>query len=381
MVAVVPQFRRSKHMPIRSLPLCVGWLVFEQANYLTTLDTSFPWLNIGYAFSDTWLVALAPIGGITLVSAAVVTVTLGLLMLPSMPRLGMVVVGVPWFASASLLQQEWTHPDGELEVALVQANVSLAEKFDNDGAVLAWDAHAELSMQAKDADLVVWPEGSVPMMRDQVSEHIHLLAQQLNSPVLAGVYIDDEVPDDRIVYNGALAIEPVGRSKTFLKYKRVPFGEYTPFAWILAPIQKSMNIPNSGIREGPLHQSSVSLDCCSLGLSICYEVAFPYLISQRAQDSDFLVSISEDGWFGNSMGPAQHMQIARMRAIETQRYVIRATSSGITGVIDPNGKLVAKLPTFERGVLISTIEARTGSTPYMKVVSFAQDLIEGFFPG
>ncbi|MCY3885371.1 MAG: apolipoprotein N-acyltransferase, partial [Gammaproteobacteria bacterium] len=222
-------------------------------------------------------------------------------------------------------------------------------------------------------------EGALPIREHQATPYIQLLAQRMNSSILAGVYISDDMRSELEVYNGAVGVNPDRGTDTFLKYKRVPFGEYTPFAWVFGPIQSGMNIPNSRIMAGPSSQAPLQLDCCTLGMSICYEIAFPYLIGQRAQDTDFVVAISEDGWFGNSLGPAQHMQIARMRAIETRRYVVRATSSGITGVVDPKGKLVARLPSNTPGVLTSTIETRKGSTPFMFVAGFVQNIFDGFF--
>ena len=375
----VPVFRRSEHLAIRSLPLCAGWLVFEQANYLTALDTSFPWLDIGYSFIDTWLAGLATIGGITFVSAGVLVVVVGLLMVGSMPRWSIVLIGFPWIAGALASQQEWTEADGQLDVALVQANVSLQDRFSEDGLDLAWSTHMDLTVQARDADLIVWPEGSIPIVEHMAAEHLHLLAKQLNTNILLGIYIEDDDRKDQKVHNGAVAVEPIGHKSQFLKYKRVPFGEYTPFEWIFQPIQSGMNIPNSNIEAGPLRQSPLTIDCCTMGISICYEIAFPYLIGRRAKNTDFLVAISEDGWFGNSLGPAQHMQIARMRAIETQRYVVRATSSGLTGIVNPKGKLVEVLPANEPGVLTSTIETRTGSTPFMFVAGIVQGMFDGFF--
>lgn len=377
--ATVPQFRRSQHLAIRSMPLCAGWLVFEQANYLTALDTSFPWLDLGYAFIDTWLAGFATIGGVTLVSTGVLVISVGLLMIASMPRISVVLIGLPWIAGLWALQQDWTVPERDMDVALVQANVSLKEKFSQEGLDLAWFTHVDLSRSAIGAELVVWPEGALPITEDKAQEHIRWLAQQLNSTILLGMYIEDEARDSRKVYNGAVSVEPNGHIDRFLKFKRVPFGEYTPLEWVFEPIQSSMNIPNSNVKAGPNRQSPLALDCCKLGISICYEVAFPYLIGRRAHDTDFIVAISEDGWFGNSMGPAQHMQIARMRAIETQRYVVRATSSGITGIVDPKGKVIAKLPANEPGVLIATIETRTGTTPFMFVAGIVQGVFDGFF--
>ncbi len=377
--ATIPQFRRSQHLAIRSLPFCAGWLVFEQANYVTALDTSFPWLDIGYAFTDTWLAGFATLGGITLVSAGALAVAVGLLMIASMPRLSVALVGLPWFAGLLALQQEWTVVSEDVNVALVQANVSIKEKYSEDGLGLAWSTHVDLSRSAVEADLVIWPEGALPIAEHQAREYIQSLAKYLDTSILTGVYIRDDVRGSQKAYNGAVSVEPVGNTNQFLKFKRVPFGEYTPLEWLFEPIQSGMNIPNSNIKAGPARQSPLELDCCKVGMSICYEIAFPYLIGRRVQNTEFLVAISEDGWFGNSMGPAQHMQIARMRAIETQRYVARVTSSGITGVVDPKGKLVAVLPVNEPGVLTTTIEKRTGSTPFMFIAGIVQGIFDGFF--
>lgn len=377
--ATIPQFRRSRHLALRSLPLCAGWLVFEQANYVTALDTSFPWLDIGYAFTDTWLAGLATIGGIPLVSAGVLVVAVGLLMIASMPRLSLLFVGLPWFAGLLATQQEWTVVEKEIEVALVQANVGIKEKFLEGGLNLAWSTHVDLSRRATESDLVIWPEGALPTSEQEARAYIHSLARYLDTTIVSGLYVEDSTRGSKKAYNAAVSVDPVGDTNRFLKFKRVPFGEYTPLEWLFSPIQKGMDIPNSNIKAGPARQSPLVVDCCSLGMSICYEIAFPYLIGQRAHNTDFLVAISEDGWFGNSMGPAQHMQIARMRAIETQRYVVRATSSGITGIVDPRGKLVATLPADEPGVLISSIETRTGSTPFMFIAGIIQSVFNGFF--
>ena len=136
--------------------------------------------------------------------------------------------------------------------------------------------------------------------------------------------------------------EKSGRSMESIKQKLVPFGEHIPFEPVLRPLMKWLNLPTSGLRPGRGQPESMNLDEVNVGVMICYEIAFPGYVAQRSRDADFLVTISEDGWFGNSIGPAQHMQIARMRAIETARYVARATTTGISGIVDPKGKLVGQ---------------------------------------
>ncbi len=350
---------------VHFLGWCAGWLVFETTNYITFLDSSFPWLHLGYAFTDTWLVGLAALGGVSLVATGALLTAVGLLRLQTLRQWSLLLIGIPWIAGAFAIQHDWTEAGEDVNVALVQPNVTLAEKFEEGGLELAWDSHIRLSAEAAAADLVIWPEGSLPARVHQIQGDLHSLANLLGTTIVLGAYVEEEQRGEKRIYNGVIAYQPQEPdAPMFLKTKLVPFGEYTPFAWLVQPIREQMEIKYSDLSPGHEAQPSISIDCCTFSVSVCYEIAFPFLIAERSHKTDFLVAVSEDGWFGNSLGPAQHMQIARMRAIETGRYIVRATSSGITGVIDPKGRLVETLPQFEADVLQTNIFKMTGATPF-----------------
>ena len=279
---------------VDSLGWCVGWLVFEQINYLTGVDTSFPWLHIGYAFTDTWLAGLASIGGVTLVSAVVLAIALGILLLPRMRLVSLVVIGAPWLGGLLSLQTDWTKPSSEIDVALVQANITLPEKMAEDGFSRSWLAHAELTAQVAEADLVIWPEGALPRYEDEVRLYFRRLAVQYDTRLLAGAYVrrNGSFEEETVrVYNGLVGFEPHDREvHTFLKTKLVPFGEYTPFSWLFEPIREMLDIEYSDLTRGSILQPPLEFASWTIGVSICYEIAFPYLIANRAKATDFIVA-------------------------------------------------------------------------------------------
>lgn len=369
---------RSNNSLANPVGWCAGWLCFEQINYVTGLDTSFPWLHVGYAFTDTWLASLASVGGITLVGLSAFVIAVGVLELPRWRHWSMLAIGIPWFAGALLAEHDWTTAGKDVDVALVQANIPLADKWKKGGFERAWSAHEALTEQATNADLVVWPEGALPAFDDELDAYFRLLTDRYNVRLVAGTLV--RRGNNGLVYNGVIAAEPgVEETGKFLKTKLVPFGEYTPFSWLFGPIRDSLDIQHATLTKGSENQEPLSIECCSFGVSVCYEIAFPTLIAERAKNTDFIVASSEDGWFGNSLGPAQHMQIAQMRAIETGRYVVRSTSNGITGVVNPKGKLVHKLPRNEPGVLRTKITKVEGSTPFMYIAALVQQLASPFF--
>ncbi len=378
MRTVLGALLRSHSALASSMAWCAGWLIYEQINYSTSLDTSFPWLHIGYALTDTWVASLASIGGVSLVGLCAFAMALGILEFPRWRLWSMVAIGVPWFAGALIAQQDWTIAGDEVDVALVQANVSLQEKWEDSGFVRSWEAHRDLTAQIDAADLIVWPEGALPAYEDELHPHFRYLTDRLNATLVIGAIVREGYAGP--VYNGLVVLEPgYEEFGKFLKTKLVPFGEYTPFAWLFGPIRDALEIRNADYSKGHSNQHPLTIECCTFGVSVCYEVAFPMLIAERARNTDFIVASSEDAWFGNSLGPAQHMQIARMRAIETGRYLVRSTSNGITAIVDPKGRLVHSLPRNEPGVLRTVITKMEGSTPYMYIASFIGMIAGPFF--
>jgi len=155
-------------------------------------------------------------------------------------------------------------------------------------------------------------------------------------------------------------------SGRYVKRRLVPFGEYVPLEGLLRGLIGFFNLPMSTSEPGPESQPGMTAGAVRIGTAICYEIAYPELVRRDAQTADVLVTISNDAWFGGSIGPHQHLQIARMRALENARYVLRSTNTGITAAIDERGVVQARLPQFEQGVLTANWRPMAGETPFTR---------------
>lgn len=350
----------------------LGWLVFEFQNTLLESDIAFPWLQAGYAFIDTWLVGVATIGGVTFVSFFVLVTAMALYRIRRIRFITMVLAALPWLLGIVLLNVPWTRPLEEKDIVLVQSNFSITEKTSENGPTLSWRTNQRLSLEESDVDFVIWPEVALhtPLTQDLVYS-LYLLAVRVDASVIAGMWSETDVRDgESILHNAAVGVSKLSPEyQEYHKIKMAPFGEQIPFEPALKPIIRWLKLPVSRVSAGIGPQINMELDGVTVGMTICYEIAFPSYVAKRSRDADFLVTMSEDGWFGNSIGPAQHMQIARMRSVETGRYLARATTKGISGIVDPKGKLIATMPVDEQGVVRGTIQTMEGETWFVKYVS------------
>ena len=343
------------------------WMVWEAFLQLEALVVSFPWLLIGYAFIDTWLASYAPVGGVALVSLVAVVSCATLLFIRE-SALAIVVFVLVWLSGWTLSHMEWTEEGDEISVALVQGNVSLHDKWKENGFQEAFQTHTDLTVKyASEVDFVVWPEGALPVYDDQVRSHLRFVAEQIEGTLITGLFSRDMLLGE--YYNSVAALRK-DQPNVSLHFKNhlVPFGEYLPLRSITKPVAERLQMPMANLSPGPLRHTradrSFSIPGAHIGLYICYEIAYPNIV-RRADfqvGADFLLTISEDGWFGTSLGPAQHMQIARMRALETGRYLVRATSTGITAIVNPKGQIESRLIPHEADVLRGTIYKMEGTT-------------------
>ena len=147
----------------------------------------------------------------------------------------------------------------------------------------------------------------------------------------------------------------------------MPFGEYLPLDALLRPVTSALGIPVSNFSSGSEQQPMMAVAGHPFGVSICYEIAFGEEIINDLPRARFLVTVSNDAWFGTSVGPHQHFEIARARAVETGRFLLRATNTGITAVVAPDGKVPKRLPQFEAGILFGEVVPMSGATPYVRV--------------
>jgi apolipoprotein N-acyltransferase len=199
-----------------------------------------------------------------------------------------------------------------------------------------------------DKDLIIWPEAAVPLMYHDALNFLSDIgaeAAATNTGIITGILYDD--PEVYAFYNSIIGI---GRADgIYFKQRLVPFGEYVPLEKWLRGIIAFFDLPNSIIFPGPREQAILSFEGFNIAPSICYEIVYPDLVARLAQDAALLVTISNDAWFGQSIGPKQHFQMARMRALENRRYLLRATNTGISGIIDPQGQIKVLAPPYRQG--------------------------------
>lgn len=332
--------------------------------------TGFPWLFLGYSQVDGPLAAWAPVIGtmgisalLALSSASVAQWMLGRTLSASY---GIGLSLLLWLLAIHLGMQQWVHAADKppLKVAAVQANIPQEQKWDPGFLLPTYRLYQDLTEQNWDADLIVWPETSIPRLFHRAQSFITRmddLAQKHHSAIIAGIPYSS--PEDRHRYYNSIIAFGDGQG-VYHKKRLVPFGEYVPLEDMLRGLIEFFNLPMSNFSVGP--DKNVLLDVHGIKLApfICYEVVYPDLVNENLPAADVLITISNDTWFGDSHGPLQHMQMAQMRALETGRYLIRGTNNGVTALVDYHGKIITALPQFTRGVLRGEVKAMQGLTPY-----------------
>jgi apolipoprotein N-acyltransferase len=334
------------------------------------LFTGFTWLQLGYSQIGSPLQGLFPVGGIYTTGWAV-AVSAGLLVLvlrePGNKRwIWILTLVVMWTGAGLLGMVRWTAPVGDaLKVALVQGNLSQDRKWLPEMRRPTLERYLTLTRAHWEADLIVWPESALPGLRDSFDGYVDRLAREAranNSYVVFGVPVLDR--DSQEFYNSVFVVG--GRETAYHKRHLVPFGEYLPLDALIRPVTEALGLPVADFTPGPDKQEWLEAAGHRLGVSVCYEIAFGNEILEALPDAAVLVTISNDAWFGTSIGPHQHMQIARARALETGRYLLRSTNTGITAIVGPDGAVEGRVPQFEVQVLEGEIFPMEGMTPYAR---------------
>lgn len=353
---------------LASLVFAALWTMAEMAR--GTWLTGFGWGAIGYAHADGPLAAFIPWLGAYGVGfvAAWVAATLAFSRRHALatPVLMVAVVGLAWVVNVQ--QQHWSSPAGNFSVTLLQGNIPQDEKFETGTGVpqaLEWYG-AQLG--ASRTDLVVAPETAVPLLPQDLPEGYWAALQSRfgsgQQAALVGIPLGDP---DAGYSNSVLGLAPqLTKAWRYDKHHLVPFGEFIPplFKWFT----RMMNIPLGDFNRGDLGQPSFAWKGQRLALNICYEDLFGEELGVRFRDAatapTAFVNISNIGWFGDSVAIDQHLQISRMRALEFERPVLRATNTGATVVLDYRGQVLQSLPRLTVGTLVGQVEGRSGLTPF-----------------
>ena len=360
--------------------------------------TGFPWLSLGYSQMDWPLAGFAPVFGVYGVGLLAAG-TAGFVALVgdyfrwrffagrtrgekdvSVIRLRTIAavaasLAVIWFIVApSLGDRRWTVPSGDrVSVRLAQGNIPIMEKWRPEARQEILDVYLGLSQGGE--DLVVWPEGATPDLLRRLGEPFWLGIRRLNASGSAVLFGGVEYSPEKRYYNSAVFL-PAGeyadtarQLATVAIYRKthlVPFGDYFPLPGFLRGILDYLHIPMSDFSAWDKPQALFSVKGHAVAVTICYEDAFGQELLRHLPRAQMLINISEDGWFGHSIGPLQRVQMAQMRALETGRPVLRAANTGVTALIDARGRVVSRLPQYARDVLTGDVQPMTGATPYAR---------------
>jgi apolipoprotein N-acyltransferase len=344
------------------VPAC--WTLFEWLRSWAL--TGFPWLSAGYAAVGWPAQGLAPVTGVFGLTFVTVAMA-GLLwtMLRTSTRVAPAAALLLVLAgSYALTYVDWSQPQGPVTpVALLQGNIAQDMKFAPERYERILQTYARLAEETR-APLVVMPETALPRFHDRIDPdylaRLAALGRRNGGDVLVGVPFRASQGE---YYNSVLSL---GSAPVQAYHKRhlVPFGEFVPpgFAWVM----RLLNIPYSDFSRGAAVQAPLQVAGQRVAINICYEDAFGDEITRQLPEATLLVNVSNVAWFGDSLAPAQHLQIARLRAIETARMHLAATNTGISAAIDRDGTVLLQLPQFVEGRLVVGAQGYTGATPYVR---------------
>ncbi len=398
--------------PVPAAVFAASWALSEMGR--GWVFTGFPWVASGYAHVAGPLAGYAPLIGVYGVSmlAAAIAAALALAARSdpaaaarrSRRRFGAMlamVFGLPLVGSL-LARIDWTEAAGPpISVRLLQGNVAQDIKFDESHFDSSNEQYLQ-AIEAKRADLIVLPETAFPVFLDDLSEELGQRlardARDANADIAFGIPIreggeryfnsvvaigpeaaaakpprssarpaDTRTADDRLVDDRSSdAKDPLAtvRAQRYDKSHLVPFGEFIPrgFHWFV----RMMKMPLGDFTRGSIDQKPMTLAGRRIAFNVCYEDLFGEEIIRQARDADILVNVSNVAWFGDSMALPQHLDISRMRSIETGRPMLRSTNTGMTASIDPHGRVLAKLAPFTVGSLDVSVQGMQGATPYLR---------------
>jgi apolipoprotein N-acyltransferase len=359
------------------------------------LFTGFPWLALGYSqIPGGPLAGYAPVLGIYGVTLAA-TATSGLLVAAASqistrdeggwmreegtPRRiasfllhpSSLILAVLWLGGWALHQVVWTAPEGTpVSVSLLQGNVPQDMKWRPERVGETLKSYRELA-QSSTSRLIILPETALPLFLDDVPRgYLHALvahARGNDGDILAGV--PERMPNGEY-FNSVLSFG-TAPTQNYRKSHLVPFGEFIPLRPVLGAIVRVLSIPLQDFSRGAADQRPMRVAGLRIAVNVCYEDAFGEEIIRQLPAANVLVNVSNVAWFGRSIAPQQHLQISQARALETGRYMLRATNTGATAVIDQRGRVVKSAPEFTRAVVTHDVPGHTGQTPYVRWGNYA----------
>jgi apolipoprotein N-acyltransferase len=333
--------------------------------------SGFPWLFLGYGHIDSPLRGYAPILSVYGVSffIALTSGTIFYLFYERPGKKTIVLLGlfitIVWYGGGQLAKVNWTKQiDKELTVSLIQGNILQERKWNPKEFANILNLHVHLTSNNLTSDIIIWPESAIPVNPKRAGSFLKPLsakAEEHNTAIFSGAPIYDD--ENGEVYNGIIALG--SGTGQYHKRRLVPFGEFMPFKYILIWLRDFVEIPMSDFSWGAKKQPGLHAGKILIAPFVCYEIAYGDLVLDYMPKAKLLLTVSDDSWFGDSIAPYQHLEIARMRSLEVGRYQLVSTNTGISAIIDDKGKVVAKTPVFKETVLTAKVKTFTGSTPWV----------------
>jgi apolipoprotein N-acyltransferase len=332
--------------------------------------TGMPWLSLGYSQTHSPLAGYAPLVGVYGIGALCVLLAVALLALLRDKRYSMLFVLLVVPLCGWLLQQiDWTEAQPQsIKVSMVQGNIPQQLKWRRDQRQNIFNTYWRETSQHWDSDLVIWPETALPGHSEEIEQTLLQPLQQAaidqGMNIITGLVVSER--EHNRYYNSTILLG----EKRSLYHKRhlVIFGEYYPVRWLLNLLSGLINIPYSDLTPGPVEQEAMVIGGSTLGMSICFEDVFSRDIMLAMPAANLLVNLSNDAWFGNSTAPHQHMQIAQMRSLETERPMMRATNTGVSAFIDHKGRVITQSEQFRTQTISAEVQGRSGTTPFFYFV-------------
>ncbi|WP_018691033.1 apolipoprotein N-acyltransferase [Algicola sagamiensis] len=365
----------TRYWPLMTAPIWWGveWI-------RSWLFTGFPWLSLGYSQTDGPLYPLASLIGETGLMFMLMFFASCMVVAMMQKQWRPLVACVVFFSGLFLLQGNGIYKKGESRVLLVQGNIPQE---------MRWIPEKEWSTMLKymdmtrphfsETDLIIWPEAAIPALEPSAQDFLENLdkaAANNNTALISGIisyfWRTKEIYNALVVVGKKEQKDESGQyyfnhPNRYYKHHLLPIGEFVPFETFLRKLAPIFDLPMSSFTRGDFVQPNLVANGLNLVPAICFEVAFTNQIAASLkEETDFILTVSNDAWFGDSIGPNQHLDIARMRAVEYGRPMLRATNNGVTAVIDAQGQIVKQIPQFEDAVLKTTVDRVRGQTVYWK---------------
>lgn len=359
-------YLRTKSRIHPALLFAVLGMIFEYLR--ATLFTGFPWLRLGTALIDTPMQHVAPIIGIyglSFLGGLYATLLVHIFTTKRQKQwIYLAILVLCMLSPLTLKNIQWTHIQREKPVstAIIQANLSMREKWDEALFEKLMQYYSDAVQSLLGTRLIVMPESALPLPGSYIKEYLDDLstqAQKKGSAILTGILHAEG--NQTLLFN---TMQALGSAEgQYAKQHLVPFGEFIPKPF--KTINDWLSLPDPGMQPGLAKQIPIALDKHPVASLICYEIAYQELLRKQMQHGQWIVSISDNGWFGHSLASWQQLQMAQMLSLMTGRYQVVSNNDGLSSIIDEKGQIVDSLAPFSAGILQSRIFPAEGRTPWV----------------